>query len=367
MKSVLPILLFFHGAIHLIGFLQAYKIIQIGQGNPEISKFAGILWLITFLLLLISGIAHLSKADWWYILAFLGILISSIVIVLSWEEAKYGTIANIIILAAVISGYGASAFYKVYKLDVRNGLRQTTAISESILVEDDIEHLPEPVKKYIRNSGAPGKPKLTNFRLEFKGQIRKDEQSEWMPFTTVQYNFLNTSTRLFFMKAVMKKLPVAGYHCFKNGEAFMDIRLFSLFKVQYQSGKEMGISETVTFFNDMCCMAPASLIDKRIKWIESDGNKVKAEFTNNNITIGAWLYFNDNGELVNFISDDRYASGENNTMQRFPWLTPVKEYKDVDGYNLPTYAEAIYSYPQGDFCYGIFRLSHINYNCTEFN
>jgi hypothetical protein len=105
---------------------------------------------------------------------------------------------------------------------------------------------------------------VKNFKIEFTGQIRKDEQSEWMPFTSEQYNFLNTSTRLFFLKATMKHLPVAGLHSYKNGNAFMDIRLFSLFKVQYQSGKEMGIAETVTFFNDMCCMAPGSLIDPRI-------------------------------------------------------------------------------------------------------
>lgn len=30
-----------------------------------------------------------------------------------------------------------------------------------------------------------------------------------------------------------KGLPVAGYHHFKNGKAVMDIRLLSLFKVQY--------------------------------------------------------------------------------------------------------------------------------------
>lgn len=60
--------------------------------------------------------------------------------------------------------------------------------------------------------------------------------------------FAKATTRLFFMKAVMKGLPVSGLHSFKNGVAFMDIRLLSLFKVQFQSGKEMGIAETVTFF-----------------------------------------------------------------------------------------------------------------------
>ena len=71
--------------------------------------------------------------------------------------------------------------------------------------------LPEPVKKYIRYAGSVGKPKVNNFRIEFVGKLRKNEQSEWMPFTSDQYNFMDTSTRLFFMKAVMKHLPVCRF------------------------------------------------------------------------------------------------------------------------------------------------------------
>ena len=198
--------------------------------------------------------------------------------------------------------------------------------------------MPEPVKKYLHYSGAVGEPKVKYFTVEFSGQIRKNEQSDWMPFTSEQYNFMNVSARLFFMKAAMKHLPVAGFHCFKNGNAFMDIRLLSLIKVQYQSGKEMGIAETVTFFNDMCCIAPATLIDKRIQWLEVDNDKMKAEFTNNNITISAWLQFNDKGELINFISEDRYAPDENNTLKRLRWSTPMKEYKVFDGHKPAGYA-----------------------------
>lgn len=174
---------------------------------------------------------------------------------------------------------------------------------------------------------------------------------------------MEASVRLFFMKATMKHFPVAGFHCFKNGKASMDIRLLSLFKVQHQSGKEMGVAETVTFFNDMCCMAPATLIDKRIQWLQVEGNNVKAQFTNNNIPISACLQFNDIGELINFISDDRYAAADNNSMKQLRWSTPMKEYKVFNEYKLAGYAEAIYSYPDGNLCYGNFRLVNIEYNC----
>lgn len=112
-------------------------------------------------------------------------------------------------------------------------------------------------------------------------------------------------------------------------------------------------------------MAPATLIDNRIQWLEVDGNKVKASFTNNNITVSAWLYFNDTGELVNFISNDRYAVSEGNTMRKLPWSTPLKDYKVLNGTTIAGNADVIYSYPEGDFCYGTFSFRNIEYNCKE--
>jgi hypothetical protein len=365
MKYIFSAIVLLHAAIHLTGFLKAFQIARIEQLTSDISRISGIFWLLASLLFLISGILYIAKVEYWYITAFIAVLISSVLIVGAWHDAKFGTLANLIILVTAIIGFGTSSFHDKYRGDVNAGLRTTADIPVSLLTEADIEHLPEPVIRYIRSTGSVGKPKVNNFRIEFTGQIRKNEQSEWMPFTTVQYNFVETASRYFFMNATMKKMPVAGYHRFSDGEAYMDIRLLSLFRVQYMAGPEADISETVTFFNDMCCMAPATLTDKRIKWLESDGNKVRAEFTNNNITVSAWLYFNDKGELTNFISDDRYAAADDNTALRLRWSTPLKDVGDVNGIKLARYAETIYSYPDGDFCYGTFNITDIEYNCKE--
>jgi hypothetical protein len=112
----------------------------------------------------------------------------------------------------------------------------------------------------------------------------------------------------------------------------------------------------------MCVLAPPTLIDKRIKWLEVGSNKVKASFTNNKFTVSAWLYFNDKGELINFISDDRYAG---DTRKQYPWSTPLKDYNEINGYKLMGNAETIYSYPNGDLVYGTFKLIGIKYNCKE--
>jgi hypothetical protein len=366
MRIAFLILVIGHGLIHLLGFVKGYGLSEVKDLTQPISKPVGVVWLVAFILFAIVALLFALKNAQWWVLGVIAVVVSQVLIMYFWQDAKFGTIANVIILLVTIIGYGTWHFDRSFENEVTNGLKQTASIPDSILTEADIQQLPEPVKKYIRYAGALGKPKVTHFKAEFTGKIRKNAASEWMPLTSVQYNFMGASERLFFLDATMKSLPVAGFHCFKNGTAYMDIRLFSLFKVQYQTGKEMGVSETVTFFNDMCCLAPATLIDKRIKWLETDGDKAKASFTNNGITISAWLYFNDKGELINFITDDRYAAGDNNTFTKRRWSTPLRDYKETGGYNLFGNAETIYRYPEGEFCYATFSLTRVEYNCKDF-
>lgn len=359
MEYILALIILLHGLIHFMGFAKAFGYGNMTQLTKEISRVQGVFWLVAALLFISATFMFLLKKDYWSVVAIIAAIISQVLIFAVWKDAKFGTIANLIIIVAAITAMAGIKYYSLFKQDVKTALQQEVHLPDSLLTETNIQHLPEPVKKYLRYTGCIGKPIVHNFSIAFNGSIRKNEHAPWMPFKSRQYNFIQRPKRLFFMNALMKHLPVMGYHGFNNGDAFMDIRLFSLIRVLYLHGKEMGIAETVTFFNDMCCMAPATLIDKRINWLSTEGNKVKASFTNNNITIIAWLFFNDEGQLINFTSDDRFDA---NARRRLHWATPLKDYRLVNGYRLAGFAEAIYSYPYGDVCYGNFRLADVAYN-----
>ncbi len=365
LKSIFIFVTLIHGLIHFMGFAKAFGYANITQLTKEISKLVGIFWLVTGFLFIICIALYLLKKDSWVYFALIAVVLSQILIIIHWQDAKFGTISNVIVLLISIIGLFQIRFKNVYKNEVKIALAQDQNLSISKLTEAEVALLPEPVKKYIRYTGCIGKPKVNNFRVDFSGKIRANAKSDWMKLGSEQYNFIKMPTRLFYLDAIMKYMPVAGFHCFKNGVAFMDIRLLSMFKVEYQEGDKMDISETVTFFNDMCCMAPASLIDKRIVWLEVEENKVKATFTNNGITISAWLYFNEKGELVNFVSEYRYAIEENGIVAKHKWSTPLRDYKDINGYRLASYAETIFTYPEGDFTYATFELKNIGYNLTK--
>lgn len=346
-----------HAFIHVIGFGKAFHFIQAKQ-LPAISKTAGLYWLMASILLITTVLLYFNNYKYWWVAGIIAALISQLIIISFWQESKFGTIVNILLALASLLGYSTLKYREVYNHDVNKHI-QSIAIENSLLTEDDIAALPDAVQKYIRYSGFIGKLKVSSFKINFQGTIRKNETSEWMPFISEQYNFMNSTTRLFFMNATMLKLPVAGYHCYKEGNASMDIRLFSLIKVQYADGEKMNVAETVTFFNDMCCMAPGTLIDKRISWKPINDTIVQGTFSYKDISIKADLHFNAAGQLTNFISDDRYSVSDDKKVR---WSTPLSNYSTTNGYTLAGNAKTIYSYPEKDFCYGTFQLKSVIYN-----
>jgi len=112
-------------------------------------------------------------------------------------------------------------------------------------------------------------------------------------------------------------------------------------------------------------MAPATLIDKRIQWLEANDQTVTARFTSQGISVTATLYFAKNGALINFTSPDRFAINPDNSLKRTPWSTPVRGYKTINGFQLPAMAETIYNFPAEDLCYGSFLITNVIYNPSE--
>lgn len=367
MKIAFIILLLVHGLIHLLGFVKAYNLSEVSQLTQPISRTAGLFWLLSTILFIVSLVLFLLNVQFWWVAAAIAAVLSQILIIQSWTDAKFGTIANLIILIPVVISFIEtlpSSFANKYRTEVQKGLSLYSGIT-SILTENDIKHLPLPVQKYMQYTGVIGKPKVHNFRAVFEGDIKAQVDGNWLGFHSEQYNFLDNPRRVFYLESKMYGIPLDGLHIYAGKNASMEIKAGSIIKVADARGEEMNQGETVTLFNDICLMAPAALINPDIKWEIIDSLTVKAKFTNMSYTISATLYFNEKGELINFISNDRFLSESGKTYMNYPWSTPIKNYKEIEGRKIAAEAETIWHTPDGEFTYGKFKLINIEYNCTE--
>jgi len=361
MRYVLIALILFHGLIHLMGFSKAFGYAALKQLSLPVSKPAGLLWLLATVFFLTAVILIALSSRYWTPVLITACVLSQLLIILSWKEARFGTLVNIVLLAIAILSLTSQYFEQTFKKEAFELLRQPDPAKGQLLTEADTRHLPEIVQRYLQYSGVMNRPKVYNMRVVFDGQMREKGKS-FFSFSSEQYNFFENPARLFFIKAAMYGIMVPGYHHYRDATARMDIRLFGEIPVVRESGTVMDTTETVTLFNDMCLLAPATLIDPRINWIYADTLSVWAEFLHEGIRIRALLSFNEKGQLVNFISQDRTAIADR---KKYPFSTPVKKYRQLNGYNLMSEADAVWDYPDGKFVYGKFRLRDIQYNYKE--
>jgi hypothetical protein len=356
-----------HGLIHLMGFAKAFGLAELPALTRPISRPVGLAWLLAALLLTAAGAMLLvGSGSWWWV-GLPALLLSELVIVSSWRDARFGTVANLVILVPLVAAIAEAqpgSYGNRYRAAAREGLGRSEAMP--ILTETDLAALPVPVQKYLRVVGAVGKPRVHSFRAVFTGEFRNGLKGRWMPFESEQVNITDPPSRQFLMKASMLGVPMEGLHLFGTTGATMQIKVASLFQVVDARGPRMDSSETVTLFNDMCLLAPASLVDsERIRWQEAGPLSAMATFTHQGNTISARLAFNESGELVDFVSGDRHMSADGKTYQSCPWSTPVSGYRDLGGRRVPAQAETIWHMPEGPFTYGRFDLVEVRYNLNS--
>jgi hypothetical protein len=226
------------------------------------------------------------------------------------------------------------------------------------LTEADIAHLPPPVRRYIALTGSIGRPVVTEVTLRFDATMYEAPGATGMAGPVKQYERFDLPRRLFLMTAQMKGLPVAVLHDFNSDRATMRVRLAGLVNVVDVGGPDLTRTETVTILNDLAFFAPSRLIDPRLAWTEVDDRRARVAFTLGPNTVSAELIFNEAGELVDFVSDDRGMLEKDGTLRVLRWTTPMSSYSDFGGWRLASEGEAIWHLPEGPFVYGRMRLTH---------
>ena len=367
LRWIVAVVVVLHGLIHLLGAAKGLGWADVTQLKEPISTAMGVAWLAAAVLVVLAGVLLIIRARWWWVVGAVAVVASQTVILTLWSDAKAGTVANVILLVAVVYGYasqGPASYRAEYRRRVDAAL--TEPLPNGVVTEADLADLPEPVATYVRRSGAVGQPRVTNFQARIHGRIRAGTTTAWMSFTGEQVNTYGPQpSRLFFMDATMFGLPVDVLHTYVGPSATMRVKACSLVPMVNAAGPDMDQAETVTVFNDLCILAPAAIIDAPVTWQRVDDHHVCGTFINGAHTVTAELVFSDDHDLIDFISDDRLrASSDAKNFTPQLWSTPVREYRTIDSRRVGTHGEGRWHAPkpEGEFAYLEFNLDQITYN-----
>ena len=352
-----------HGLLHLLGPTKAFGWASVPQLRGAIPPVIGGLWLAAAVLLVGAAIGVAFSARWWWWMALPGAVLSQVLIAQAWGDAKTGTLVNLLIAVPLI----------LMALDVRPGSFRTHFAHDRaamlrrptrpivLVTEAEVATLPPLYQTYLRRVGAIGRPHVRNVRVEFVAQMRSSATAAWMPATATQYEFFDPPARLFFMKATRTGIPIDVWHRYVDGAATFQARVAGLFSMINQSGPVLTRAETVTIMNDIVVLAPAAALDLPFTWETTGTGTLRATFTNAGHQVSATLSFDPAGDLIGFVSDDRWQVAPPSPLN-VPWSTPLSNYREVDGTRVAAHGDANWLAPSGEWTYGRFDILALAYN-----
>lgn len=346
MRRILVALLAAHGLLHLLGVAHAFGLVPIEGLTRPIPPALGVVWLAAGAAFVAAGWLLGRGSRLWWLVAGSAAALSQPVVVAAWPDAAFGTVPNVLILAAVVHAAASTGPWGLRARYRRAVEEATTGTPPSAPAPPGRSRLPEPVRRYLRASGWEGRPRPAWFRARWRGRIRGGPDEPWMEFTAEQLNVVDGPGRFFFMDARRAGLPVDVFHAYRSGTASMDVRLLSLLPLVRARGPELDRAETVTVLNDMAVLAPGCLGDPAIEWEEVDGSAARARYTVAGRTVSALLRFDGDGRLVDFISDDRGAADGDGGFVPMRWSTPLSGYRPFGDRWAPGGGRALW-HPEG--------------------
>ena len=365
MRYAFAVLIGIHALLHLIGATKGLGWAAVPQLRTPISASAGALWLVAAVLLAGAAIAFARDAQWWWMPALPGIVLSQLLIAPSWSDARFGTVVNVLIavpLLLLAVDARAGSFRSRFAHDVDSLLAQPMRATP-VVTEADLASLPPLMQTYLRRVGAVGRPRIRNLRVRFDAQMRSSATSPWMTATATQYEFFDPPARLFYMNATRSGVPLDIFHRYVNGAATFQVKIASLFSMVDKRGPVLTRAETVTLMNDIVVMAPAAVLDLPFTWAPDGERSVMATFTNAGNTVAARLTFDADGDLVGFLSNDRMQEDAGSS-RNVPWSTPISQYGEVDGIRVGIHGDANWVETSGEWTYGRFVIRSIAYNVS---
>jgi hypothetical protein len=355
------VVVFLHGLIHLMGFIKAFNLAAIQQLTLDISRPAGLLWLAAAVLFTATATALLLGRSWWWLIAAAALVLSQVLIIMYWRDAKFGSIANAIVLAGVILGYGSWSF-GLQAVENRRALLEAASPEGKIISAETVAGLPPVVQTWIGKSGVIGKKSSRIVHLKQQGEMRTKPDGKWMPFTAAQW--FTASNPGFVWHADVEApfgIRLAGLDTYREGKGHMLIKLLSLIPVVDARGDEIDQGAMVRYLAEIIWFPSAALSDY-IKWEQVDATAARATMTAGGTSATGTFHFSPRGDVLKFTAKRYYSRNDQTTLEDWIITIDPDSYSSFSGVRIPTRSTVTWKLKDGDFTWLRLRITEIQHN-----
>ncbi len=298
LKTAVVTLLFLHALMHVIGVLKSMGIADIEAVTQAIPRHWGIVWGACALLLAGAAIARMFEAGWWWGPAAVGLIVSQVVIAAFWADAKFGTVANVLLLLPVALGFGAWRF----EVGVSNTVAELEACipkTESKVVKaDELASLPLVVRRWLHASGVVGRPRDRRIQITQAGELQTDPHRPWLLFRARQCSVIDDPAFVWIADVdAGYGLHLAGNDTYVNGAGSIRIELQSLIPIVNASGANIDQGALIRFLAEIV-WCPSAALEPYVSWQAIDDNSARAVMRHRGAEGSGVFHFSANGDVL---------------------------------------------------------------------
>lgn len=352
LKAIFIAIVIIHTLIHLLGFVKAFGLAEIDHLTKVISKPVGLFWLLATCIILASAIMYQLNSDSWAVIALAGVVLSQLLILTAWQDARFGTFSNVIIFLVAVVGLGEQRF----KNEAEQLLSSAATLPNQEISIKKIAELPEPVQRYYNYAIKDKTLIINNIRLKHSGQFKPDPEKDWMNIQGEQYFSVADPGFIWRGKTAFS----TAYDKYIEGNGSFIVKLLSLVQIVDAEGSYIDEAELQRWIGENIWFPVNFFFHNNFFWEPIDENKAELIYKSQNHKLSMLVTFSPSGQLMTmetrrFMSEDRQEV----------WRCLAREYKERGGMMIPTRIEAVWALDSGDYSYARFKVEEIEYNVSE--
>lgn len=176
-------------------------------------------------------------------------------------------------------------------------------------------------------------------RLRQMGEMRLAPGRAWYRFTAEQQ--INVHAPGFVWRAHMRRAPLVSVHvldAYEAGEGSLEARLLGWIRLARAAGAAVSRGELMRYLAELPWAPAAMLYNPQLRWRETEASVVEVEAESSGGPVRVRLVFDD-GDIVRTEADDRPRAVGTHFVPT-AWAGRFFEYRDFNGWRIPTRAEA---------------------------
>jgi hypothetical protein len=259
----------------------------------------------------------------------------------------------VVIIISIIVVFFSTSYSKTNTefISIKDSVLMDMEKDWEVFTEEDVLHLPSPVKKYFNYCGYIGTPKMHSVKAVYKDvKFQFGKGKPIINIDYIQYNVANKPARIAYINSSIYGIPFEGLDSYTSGNGSMKGVLAKFFTLFNQVGVNMNKASLVTFLSE-CFIIPSAVLEDYITWEEIDDLHAKATISYCGETASGIFTFNENGEMISFTTNDRKAVSIDGKSEKVNWSVVLSKYEETNGIKKPTVFQAIWHYDDGDLLY----------------